>query len=153
MQQALAILREQNEPSWEAWSLVRIGYAHSDLSQQEKAVEYLGRGLGLYQAAKNRSGEAEALVRLGTVYVRLTQYEKAFDQLQRALVINREIKSRAGKHERWLVWDRFVSIGVSTTRQLNIFRQLLQSIRKSRIGVHKRSYSLVWASVSGTEQI
>ena len=28
MQQALAIWREQNEPSWEAWSLVRIAYAH-----------------------------------------------------------------------------------------------------------------------------
>jgi hypothetical protein len=63
MQQALVIRREQNEPSWEAWSLVRIGYAHSDLSQQEKAIEYLGQGLGLYQAAKNRSGEAEALHR------------------------------------------------------------------------------------------
>jgi hypothetical protein len=63
MQQALVIWREQNEPSLEAWSLVRIGYAHSDLSQQEKAIEYLGQGLGLYQAAKNRSGEAEALHR------------------------------------------------------------------------------------------
>jgi len=97
MQQALIIWREQHEPSWEAWSLVRIGYAHSDLSQQEKAVEYIGQGLGIYQAAKNRSGEAEALVRLGVVYIRLTQYDKAFDQLQRALVINREIKSRAGE--------------------------------------------------------
>ena len=97
MQQALRIWREQNEPSWEAWSLLRIGYAHSDMSQQEKAIEYLGRGLDLYQAAKNRSGEAEAILRLGVVYIRLTHYEKAFDQLQRALVINRETKSRSGE--------------------------------------------------------
>ena len=97
MQQALAIWREQNEPSWEAWSLLRIGYAYSDMSQQEKAIEYLGQGLSLYQAAKNRSGEGESLLRLGVVYIRLTQYEKAFDQLQRALVINREVKSRAGE--------------------------------------------------------
>ena len=61
MQQALRIWREQNEPSFEAWSLLRIAYAHSDMSQQEKAIEHLGQGLGLYQAAKNRSGEAEAM--------------------------------------------------------------------------------------------
>ena len=97
MQQALAIWREQTEPSWEAWSLVRIGFAHSDLSQQEKAVEYLGQGLGLYQVAKNRSGEGEALLRLGIAYMRLTQYEKAFEHLQRALAIKREVKDRAGE--------------------------------------------------------
>ena len=57
MQQALRIWREQNEPSWEGWSLIRIGYAYSDMSQQEKAIEYLGQGLSVYQAAKNRSGE------------------------------------------------------------------------------------------------
>jgi hypothetical protein len=32
MQQALAIWREQNEPSWEAWSLVRIGCAHCEIA-------------------------------------------------------------------------------------------------------------------------
>ena len=69
MQQALRIWREQNEPSWEAWSLLRIGYAYSDMSQQEKAIEYLGQGLSLYQAAKNRSGEGEALLPFrGCVY-------------------------------------------------------------------------------------
>ena len=97
MQQALRIWREQNEPSWEAWSLLRMGYAYSDMSQQEKAIEYLGQGLSLHQAAKNRSGEGESLLRLGIVCIRLTQYEKAFDQLQRALVINREVKSRPGE--------------------------------------------------------
>ena len=57
----------------------------------------MGQGLGLYQAAKNRSGEGETLLRLGIAYTRLSQYEKAFEHYQRALVINREVKSRAGE--------------------------------------------------------
>jgi len=97
LQQAVATWREQNEPSWEAWSLLRIGYAYSDLSQQEKAIEYLGQGLSLYQGAKNRSGEGEMLFRLGNAYMRLRQYEKAFDHYQRALAVNREVKNRAAE--------------------------------------------------------
>jgi tetratricopeptide (TPR) repeat protein len=75
LQQALRIWRQQNEQSWEAWSLLRIGYAYSDLSQQEKAIEYLGQGLSLYHAAKYRCGEGEMLFRLGTAHMRLRQYE------------------------------------------------------------------------------
>ena len=97
LEQALPIWREMNESSLEAWSLLRIGYAYSELSQQAKGIDYLGQALSLYQAAKNRSGEGEALLRMGTVYIRMTQYEKAFEHLQQALAIYREVKNRAGE--------------------------------------------------------
>jgi CHAT domain-containing protein len=97
LEQALPVWEKQNESALKAWSLLRIGYAHSELGQQQKGIEYIGQALNVYQVTKNRSGEGEALLRMGVVFVRMTQYEKAFEYLQKGLAINREVKNRAGE--------------------------------------------------------
>ena len=93
LQKALPTWREQNEPSWEAWSLVWLGKAYSVLGRQDKAIEHLGQALSRYRAAKNRSGEGETLLDLGVAYSRLSQYEQAAEHFQKALEINRETKN------------------------------------------------------------
>jgi CHAT domain-containing protein/uncharacterized protein HemY len=97
LQKALPTWREQNEPSWEAWSLRRIGKAYSVLGRQDKAIEHLGQALSRYQAAKNRTGEGETLLDLGVAYSRLSQYEQAAEHNQKALEVNREAKNLGGE--------------------------------------------------------
>ncbi len=99
LQKALPTWREQNETSWEAWSVRRIGKAYSALGGQDKAIEHLGQAISRYQAAKNRSGEGETLLDLGLAYLRLSQYEQAAEHFQKALEINREAKNLGAEAE------------------------------------------------------
>ena len=93
LQKALPTWREQNEASWEAWTLHKIGRAYFNLSQQDKAIEHLDQALDRYRAAKNRGGEGETVLALGLVYTRLSRFEQASEHLQKALEINRATKN------------------------------------------------------------
>jgi CHAT domain-containing protein/uncharacterized protein HemY len=97
LQKALPTWREQNEPSWEAMSLLMSGRAYGNLGRQDKAIEHLGQALSRYQAAKNRGGEGETLLDLGVAYLRLSQYEQASEHARKALEINRETKNLGGE--------------------------------------------------------
>jgi CHAT domain-containing protein len=123
-EQALRLWHELGEPSWEAWSLRKIGIAYYDLSRFEKAIEYQEQALALYHEAKDRGGEAMALTNMSYAYSFLSRSEKAIECLKQALAIFRELKDPGS------VGDSLNALG-TMYRQLSRFEQAIESLEQA----------------------
>lgn len=94
---ALGLWRESGDRYWEAVTLTNLGWAYSDLNQNEKAVDSLSQALKQFQEIKDRQSEGKAANGLGLAHKGLRQYEKARDYYEQALAIRRELKDRRGE--------------------------------------------------------
>ena len=97
LQQALAIWRELQEPSWYSVTLDAIGSALADAEQEDEALKYYEQALASARESKLRAREAAALAALSQFSYETRDYEKSAEYSQQALVIQRELKNRAGE--------------------------------------------------------
>ena len=97
LEQALAIWRELEEPSWIAYSVYSIGSALADLQQYEKANSFYEQAFAVTREFKLRAREGQTLNSLGDVCYSTRQYENSIAYYEQALVIRREVKDRAAE--------------------------------------------------------
>jgi CHAT domain-containing protein len=90
-------LRALNLPVGEAVMLTMIGYAYSQLDQNQKAIEKCEESLPLFRAAGEQKGEASALLHLGLIHTKLGEMEKALDYLGKALALFHVAGERQGE--------------------------------------------------------
>jgi CHAT domain-containing protein/predicted negative regulator of RcsB-dependent stress response len=88
---ALALWRELDNREWVAESLSRIGWAHQDLSEKDKALAALQEALPLLHALGKRVEEGKALTRCGTIQLHYGLTQEAIELQLKALTIFREI--------------------------------------------------------------
>ena len=69
--------------------LVMTGYAHSQLDQNQKALEKFEQSLALFRAAHEPRGEATALLHLALLQGKLGEWQKALDNFDKALPLFR----------------------------------------------------------------
>src|SRR5262245_7924868 len=67
-QEALALMRDLGDRSWEARTLTQIGGAYNALGDYHNAIEYWEQALPLKQALGERRDEADLLVSMGIAY-------------------------------------------------------------------------------------
>ncbi len=91
-QQALAIWRELGDQLWAACSLTNIGFAYSNLSRFEQAIEFLAQATVICRQIVDRTNEGRALHLQGAAYQGLSYYEKADEYYKRSLTIRDELK-------------------------------------------------------------
>jgi CHAT domain-containing protein len=80
-------LRPLNLPVGDAAMLMMIGFAYSQLEQNQKAVEKYEQSLPLFRAADEQRGEAIALLFLGLIHSKSGEMEKGLDYLGKALAL------------------------------------------------------------------
>jgi CHAT domain-containing protein len=90
-------LRSLNLPAGEAAMLTMIGFAYTQLEQNEKALEKYTESLPLYRAANEKKGEATTLIHLGALHNTLGNLQKALDCLGQALLLFRAVGDREGE--------------------------------------------------------
>lgn len=90
-------LRPLNLPVGDAAMLTMIGYAYSQLEQNQKAIEKYTESLPLYRAAGEQKGEASALLHLGLIHSKLGEMEKGLDYLGQALALFHAAGERQGE--------------------------------------------------------
>jgi CHAT domain-containing protein len=83
------VLHSLNIPAGEGVMLVMTGYAHSQLDQNQKAIEKYEQSLPLFRAAHEPKGEATALLQLGLLQGKLGEWQKALDNFDKALPLFR----------------------------------------------------------------
>jgi CHAT domain-containing protein len=96
-QQALAIWRELDDQLWAACSLTNIGFASSNLSRFEQAIEFLNQAVTICRTIQDRAGEGRALQLLGGAYQSLSRYKEAIEYDEQSLAIRAEVKDVAGE--------------------------------------------------------
>ena len=94
---ARPVLRSLNLPAGEAIMLTMIGYAYSQLEQNQKAIEKYTESLPLYRAAGEKRGEAGALLHLGMIHSTVGEFQKSLDNFSRAVVLFRTLGDRQGE--------------------------------------------------------
>ena len=90
-------LRPLNLPFGDAVMLTMIGYAYSQLEQNQKAIEKYEKSLPLFRAAGEQKGEAIALLHLGLIHSKLGEMEKGLDYLGQALALFHTTGERQGE--------------------------------------------------------
>src|SRR5262245_2273619 len=93
-QEALALMRDLGDRSWEARTLTQIGGAYNALGDYHNAIEYWEQALPLKQALGERRDEADLLVSMGIAYDNLGEQRNAVEYRRRALTIKRELGDR-----------------------------------------------------------
>lgn len=96
-QQALAIWRELGDRLWAAYSLASIGFANTNLSRYEQAIDVLTQALATYRQEKDQAGEGRVLQYLAGAYQLLSRYQEALEHDQRSLVIRVALKDVSGE--------------------------------------------------------
>ena len=86
-----------NIPEGEADVLLMIGYAYSQLEQNQKAIEKYEQSMPLFRAAGDQNGEAAALLHLGLIHGKLGEWQKALDNFDQALPLFRAAGERQGE--------------------------------------------------------
>jgi len=89
--------RALNLPVGDAVMLMMIGYAYSQLEQNQKAIEEYEQSLPLFRAAGEQKGEASTLLHLGLIHTKLGEMEKALDYLGKALALFHVAGERQGE--------------------------------------------------------
>lgn len=97
LEQALAIWRELQEPSWTAVALGAIGDVLAGAGQSDEARTFYEQALTSAREFKLRAREAAALGALSQISYSTREYEKSAEYSEQALVIQRELKDRAGE--------------------------------------------------------
>jgi CHAT domain-containing protein/tetratricopeptide (TPR) repeat protein len=89
--------RALNLPVGDAAMLMMIGYAYSQLEQNQKAIEKYEQSLPLFRAAGEQKWEASALLHLGLIHSKLGEMEKGLDYLGQALALFHAAGERYGE--------------------------------------------------------
>jgi len=89
--------RALNLPVGDAAMLMMIGYAYSQLEQNQKAIEKYEQSLPLFRAAGEQKGEASTLLHLGLMHTKLGEMEKGLDYLGKALALFHVAGERQGE--------------------------------------------------------
>ncbi|HKO98579.1 MAG TPA: CHAT domain-containing tetratricopeptide repeat protein [Pyrinomonadaceae bacterium] len=90
-------LRSLNLPVGDAVMLTMIGYAYSQLEQNQKAIEKFKESLPLYRSAGEQRGEAIALLHLGLMHTKLGEMETGLDFLDQALALFHSASEHQGE--------------------------------------------------------
>lgn len=90
-QEALAVLRNADDPTILAATLDSLGYISSHLGDYDQAVAYYGEAVGLYHELGHHH-EAEVLTHLGDAHYAVGQDSAAEDAWRKALEILRRIR-------------------------------------------------------------
>jgi tetratricopeptide (TPR) repeat protein len=93
-EQALDIVRENNNKGGESTWLGSLGIAYSDIGQVEKAIEYYEKALAIATEIGDRRNEGAVLGNLGLAYRYLGKFEKSLKYYEKVLLIAREIGNR-----------------------------------------------------------
>lgn len=96
LEQALAIWRELQEPSWIAVTLGALGDVLAGAGE-EGALAFYQQALSVARESTLRAREAAALGALSQISYSTREYEKSIEYSEQALVIQRELKDRAGE--------------------------------------------------------
>ena len=91
---AFAILKETNDDTSLAQTLLDIGYSYSDLSETEKARPAFEQALALWRSAKNPRGEALTLTALGHLHSKLGEKQKALDLYHQSIQLLEPLEDR-----------------------------------------------------------
>jgi tetratricopeptide (TPR) repeat protein len=94
---ARASVHSLNIPAGEGVLLVLIGYAHSQLDQNQKAVEKYEQALVLARASGQPKIEAAVLLHLGLLQGKLGEWQKALDNFDKALPLFHEAGESQGE--------------------------------------------------------
>jgi CHAT domain-containing protein len=95
---ALALFREAEQPSLEAFALLRIGASYLDLPDEtQRAREYFNEALALARTHGDRLREAQALGGLGRFYKAALQPQKALDYFDQAVKLHDALGDLRGK--------------------------------------------------------
>ena len=91
---ALTILKEANDDTSLAQTLLDIGYSYSDLSETERARPAFEQALALWRSAKNPRGEALTLTALGHLHSKLGEKQKALDLYYQSIQLLEPLEDR-----------------------------------------------------------
>ncbi len=144
------------DAEWEAITLTNLGWAYSDISNNEQAIATHLRAIKLFQITKDRIGEGKIINGLGNAYCNLGEYDKALEFYQKALLIRREIGDKLGESNTLgnLGWVFYRVKQYETAR--NYFETALQIRReiKYRIGEGDALYYLgqIYEDLNQNEQ-
>jgi len=89
-----AVLLARETRTSEASALNNIGAVYSEVSDQQKALEYFQQALPLYKSFANQFAEGITLSNIGNSYNKLGEPQKALDYLQQALPKFRALGSK-----------------------------------------------------------
>ncbi|MEZ4524900.1 MAG: adenylate/guanylate cyclase domain-containing protein [Desulfobacterales bacterium] len=95
-QEALMLAQKLADRKQEAAALRNIGVAHRNLSDYDKALEYLLNSLKIRKEMEDSKEIADSLHHMGIVYDYLNNFEKALEYHHNALNINKEIGYQEG---------------------------------------------------------
>ncbi|MGB3507964.1 MAG: CHAT domain-containing tetratricopeptide repeat protein [Microcoleaceae cyanobacterium] len=90
-QQALVLLREQNNRVQEAATLNNLGSVYWSTGEMKQAIEYYHLALDIYAQEKNLKSQAVTLNNLGSVYWATGEQQKALDMYEKALSVHRQV--------------------------------------------------------------
>ena len=94
---ALELAQAARDQAKQAAALMFLGYVHSNLDENAKALEFYNKALSLRRVAGNRWGEAVILNNIGSVYDALDEKEKALEFYNLALPLRRAVGDRFGE--------------------------------------------------------
>ncbi|MGE0085692.1 MAG: adenylate/guanylate cyclase domain-containing protein [Desulfococcaceae bacterium] len=95
-QEALRLAQKLADRKQEALALRNIGVAHRNLSDYDKALEYLLNSLKIRKELEDPKEIADSLHHMGIVYDYLNNFEKALEYHHNALEIEKEIGYQEG---------------------------------------------------------
>ena len=95
--EALEYWRAVHDAKEESATLSTIGTVYKDLSEKQKALDYLNQGLQVARTAGDKIGEAWALDGLGNVYEQFGDKKEAIGILEQALTLWRATGHRNGE--------------------------------------------------------
>ena len=73
---------------------MNIGNIHNNMSDHEKALDYLFRSLEILEELQDQSGISTCLLSIGNTYVHMEAYPEALENLQKALELKVELGER-----------------------------------------------------------
>jgi CHAT domain-containing protein len=91
LQRSLALWKGLKEDYWIGYTANRLGRGYAELSQKDKAVEYLGLALKTFRKISNKRGEAVTLYNLGGVYAEFGQQREALNFYMASLPLMTEL--------------------------------------------------------------
>jgi CHAT domain-containing protein len=95
--EAVTLYRSAGDKAGAARALSKLGLAHNDVGEKQKALDHDKQALLLHREAGDRVGEADVLLHVGLVYYSLQEARKALDYYQQALSLSRASGYREGE--------------------------------------------------------
>jgi CHAT domain-containing protein/Flp pilus assembly protein TadD len=95
--EAVSLARGVGNRSMEARTLNNMGFAYTQLGEQQKALDSYNQALPMERALNDRAGEAKTLIYIGLAYTQSGERQKALDYYNQALPLVRALGDRAGE--------------------------------------------------------